>query len=91
MSDHISVKEARAVLELDSAPLPMRQAARTIVAKAEQIERLQAALKQAHEDEFIAGLDRYPTVVYTAPEGDEWVEDYPVLLPGDMETPEVEA
>lgn len=50
MNDHtMSVEEARAVLELDSAPLPMRQAARTIIHQAEQIETLSRLLSGAEE------------------------------------------
>lgn len=61
-------------------------AARTIVHQAEQIERLQAALRQADQDAFWASADRYVgpgSLTYEEPDWGTYD-----LLPGDMEAPE---
>lgn len=51
--------------------------------QAEQIKRLQAALREADKDSFWASSDRYVGVKQLIYEEPDW-EDYN-LLPGDME------
>lgn len=87
----VSVTEARTWLDPSAGPKPevpspllVDRYARTIVHQAEQIERLQAALRQADQDAFWESADRYVgpgPLVYEEP---DWATYN--LHPGDMES-----
>jgi|LSQX01.1.fsa_nt_gb hypothetical protein len=86
MSDSIMpLDEAREWVAQDKSTRSTARAARTIVHQAEQIERLQAALRQADKDAFWVSADRYVgpgPLVYEEPDWGTYS-----LLPDDMETP----
>lgn len=79
---HTVIQQAEQIETLSSLLAGAEKAA---IDRSEQIKRLQKALRQAHEDEFIAGLDRYPTLVYEAPAEGEWHKEYPNLHEKDMQ------
>lgn len=87
MSDRMSVAEARKIAGGSTGYSPVKSvlAARTVVEQAEQIERLQAALRDAEvkrrEVWVLNGAD-------IDPQGNvDWDYQYRALLPGDMDPP----
>lgn len=85
MGARMSVSDAREWVVYDKSTRSTARAARTVVAQAAQIERLQAALRDAEvkrrEVWVLNGAD-------IDPQGNvDWDYQYRALLPGDMEPP----